>query len=787
MPDGFLLTRQWLEKPGGQNLVYWLATDSGPVKLVIENHESVFFLPQPQLAKARLLLAAGPRWRDASVALSDFRQVPVHACYFASQKDLNAARAILWQHKLQPLEADIRPTDRYLMERFITGAVAFSGAHASPAGVIEYRNPRMLPATYLPQLRVVSLDIETSYTENILYSIAVSGKQLAKVFMVGAAPPEEQGRLEYLEYVATEAGLLERFLDWFGELDPDVIIGWNVVGFDLQFLQKRCEHYGLAFNLGRQRQEVRWRAGSQGQQRHYALVPGRVVLDGIELLRTATYQFESFSLENVARILLGRGKLVTDVDARAAEIQTMYANEPLALARYNLEDCVLVEEIFAKTDLIRFALERARLTGLELDRPGGSVAAFDFLYLPRLHRQGYVGPVVAETVETGSPGGYVLDSRPGLYEHVIVLDFKSLYPSIIRTFQVDPLAMLCGLQESDSIAGFRGAQFSRHRAILPALIESLWAARDQAKKARQAAMSQAIKIIMNSFYGVLGTPGCRFFDLRLVSSITLRGHEILQTTRDLLEEWGYGVIYGDTDSVFVWLRGAAQTADVDATGQALMQRLNDWWREQVQARHGLVSCLEVEYETHFRRFLMPTVRGSSAGSKKRYAGLVIEDGVERLVFKGLETVRSDWSPLARGFQQTLYGLVFRDQPVADFVRQTVAAVYAGERDHDLVLRRRLRRKLDDYQKNVPPHVQAARRSDAIRVANGQLPLFAYGGWVEYVMTINGPEPQRYRTSQIDYQFYIDKQIAPIADAILNFSSTSLAELTDRQLGLFEQV
>jgi DNA polymerase-2 len=397
-----------------------------------------------------------------------------------------------------------------------------------------------------------------------------------------------------------------------------------------------------------------------------------------------------------------------------------------------------------------------------------------------------VGPVVAQAVDTGSPGGYVLDSKPGLYEHVIVLDFKSLYPSIIRTFQVDPLGMLCGLQEDDSIAGFRGARFSRHRAILPSLIESLWAARDQAKKANQAAMSQAIKIIMNSFYGVLGTPGCRFFDLRLVSSITLRGHEILQTTRDLLEEWGYGVIYGDTDSVFVWLRGAEQTKDVDATGQALMSRLNDWWRERVLANHGVVSCLEVEYETHFNRFLMPTVRGSTAGSKKRYAGLVIEDAEERLVFKGLETVRSDWSPLARAFQQTLYGLLFRDQPVADFIRQTVAAVCAGERDDDLVLRRRLRRKLDDYQKNVPPHVKAARRSDAIRLANGQAPLFTHGGWVEYVMTINGPEPQRYRTSQIDYQFYIDKQIAPIADAILNFSSTSLAELTNRQLGLFEQ-
>ena len=790
MPEGFVLTRQWLEQPDGQDLVFWLATDRGPVKVVIENHESVFFLPLPQVSAARRILGDKPHWRDAAVPLCDFQQTPVHACYFTSQKDLNIARSRLWQANIQPLEADIRPTDRYLMERFITGAMSVEGDAETFDGLPVYRNPRLLPVQYIPALLVVSLDIETSYTENILYSIAVSGPNIAKVFMVFDVPSPSHDEaaldeaLDYLEYVATEAALIERFLDWFSVLDPDVVIGWNVVGFDLRFLQQRCEFHGVAFTLGRQSQEVRWRSASQGQQRHYALVPGRVVLDGIELLRTATYQFESFSLENVARVLLGRGKLVHDVDSRAAEIQVMYAQDPIALARYNLEDCVLVGEIFAKTDLIRFALERARLTGLDLDRPGGSVAAFDFLYLPRLHRQGYVGPVVSEQIDSGSPGGYVLDSKPGLYEHVIVLDFKSLYPSIIRTFHVDPLAMVCGELEDDGIAGFKGAMFSRHHYILPEIIESLWLARDEAKLAGQSAMSQAIKIIMNSFYGVLGTPGCRFFDQRLVSSITLRGHEILQTTRDLLEDWGYAVIYGDTDSVFVWLRGADQTSNVDATGHDLMARLNRWWQAQIESSAGTVSCLEVEYETHFARFLMPTVRGSTTGSKKRYAGLVTTGDAETLVFKGLETVRSDWTPLARMFQQELYRLVFHDQPVIDFVRDTVASVYAGEHDEELVLRRRLRRRLEDYTKNVPPHVKAARLSDDIRAARGLSRLLTHGGWVEYIMTINGPEPRQYLTAPIDYQFYVDKQIAPIADAILALESTSLSKITDRQMGLF---
>ncbi|MDZ7684083.1 MAG: DNA polymerase II [Gammaproteobacteria bacterium] len=378
-------------------------------------------------------------------------------------------------------------------------------------------------------------------------------------------------------------------------------------------------------------------------------------------------------LESVARELLGRGKLVPDLDARATEIQHMYRTDKPGLAEYNLEDCRLVSEIFEYADLIRFAIARSRMTGLELDRPGGSVAAFDFLYLPRLHRAGYVAPVVRADAAAGGPGGYVLDSKPGLYEHVVVLDFKSLYPSIIRTFNVDPLAMIEAGGEDDPVPGFNGASFSRHRFILPHLIESLWAARDTAKRNGNAPLSQAIKIIMNSFYGVLGTPGCRFFDPRLVSSITLRGHEILQQTRDLIEARGYTVIYGDTDSVFVLLEGVPPEK-VDETGTTLIQELNVWWRNHLSDTVGVESCLEMEFETHFEKFLMPRIRGSEEGSKKRYAGTSTDDGKPRLVFKGLETVRSDWSALARDFQQQLYWRIFMDEPYESFVQETVDAV-----------------------------------------------------------------------------------------------------------------
>jgi DNA polymerase-2 len=784
---GYILTRQWLDTDQGMDLVYWSQTADGPVQIIINDQESVFFLSHTEIVPALKVLSRLSGWRHGSIKLTTFDHHPAEAIYFKSQRRLFEARRLLEQQGIAPLEADIRPTDRFLMERFITGPVHLSGASVQKSGYRQLINPVMKPANFKPSLKAVSLDIETSFSENILYSIAVQTANQSRVFMVG----EGKSELEYLVFGSDERSVINKFLNWMTEQDPDLVLGWSVVNFDLDFLQKRCDALKIPFCLGRNQQAVIWRKGGVSGNRQFALVPGRVVLDGIELLRTAFYRFESFSLENVSRELLGRGKLIEDVDERAVEIQTLFRDKKDDLAQYNLMDCTLVLDIFEKTDLINFAVERSRLTGLDIDRAGGSVAAFDYLYLPRLHRNGYVAPHVgADKTGVGSPGGYVLDSRPGLYDHVIVLDFKSLYPSIIRTFNVDPMAMSeAGIIEpGQTIPGFRGAAFSREKSLLPGIIEELWSARDEAKMQGNGALSQAIKIIMNSFYGVLGTPGCRFYDPRLVSSITLRGHEILQKTRDLIEEDGFSVIYGDTDSVFVWLRNANQAREVDAIGQALVAKLNSWWQDFIRVTYDLDSCLELEYETHFVKFFMPTVRGSEEGSKKRYAGLVNVDSAVsdqyEMVFKGLETVRSDWSPLAKKFQQSLYRKVFMDEPYVEFIRSTVESVLNGQRDDDLVLKKRLRRRLQDYQKNVPPHVLAARKAEATRSEKGLRSLYSNGGWIEYVMTISGPEPRQYRESTINYDFYVDKQLGPIADSILAFHSTSMQKLLDKQLGLF---
>lgn len=759
--DAFLLSKQWRDEPGGLLLELWAASERGPLHIKITRQEAVLFVERHVAARAS---------RRSPVPLATLAGIEVDALYFKSQADLVRERDRLRARGVRPNEADIKPVERYLMERFVTGGFRAVGEAREKSGVFHLENPRISACDFVPSLSVLSIDIETTGLGGPLLSISGVSPQEQRAFVVGKKPRGEVP--PDVSFHESERATLVAFLDWVQRCDPDVLVGWNVVDFDLDYLEKLARRYNVQFCLGRGRSRATVLAPRSENQPRVARVPGRVVLDGIATLRNATIHFESYALEDVAQEMLGRGKDIRQTGDSVQEIIRMAKEDPLSLARYNLRDCQLVLDIFEKARLVEFAVERQRLTGLSMDRQGGAVAAFDQLYLPRLHRSGFVAPSVGDKQgEPASPGGYVMDSVPGLYRNVIVLDFKSLYPSIIRTFLVDPLGL--AQPGEDPVPGFDGGTFAREGHILPELIRSLWEARDRAKKERNPALSQAIKIMMNSFYGVLGTPGCRFFDHRLVSSITRRGHEILQDSRSFLQKRGFQVIYGDTDSVFVLLGEELDTVSCDKTGRELAAELTEHFTVELAERYGIASCLELEFETHFERFFMPTMRGSEVGTKKRYAGLVVgEDGRQKIVFKGLEAVRTDWTPLSRSFQRELFRLVFNDEPHHEHIRRTARELSAGRLDAELVYKKRLRRPLQDYVKNVPPHVVAARKSPPT------------GRSIEYVITVNGPEPASAIESALDYHHYLERQLAPAAESLLHFLGEDFHEIVGPQMRLF---
>lgn len=790
MQTALLLSRRFYDSPEGTRLSFWWHSNMGAVHYPVLQ-PSVCFLPLeavPRVQKIVQTLSWPIELRPLSMRLFTGEQAA--ACY-VPQSYLARWRELMQEQGISLYEADIRPDDRYLMERFIYGQGALYGEFqlAENKAYYELKQGRIQAdktSTWQPHLRMLSVDIETSYPKinqpDRLFSIALYAKDYSCVFMLGEGKNQNQ-----IQYFPDEKSLLTAFLVAVKNYNPDALIGWNIVQFDMAFLAQKFQEHELAFTLGRDDSVAElWRSDEQT----FIYVAGRVVLDGIALLKQATFQFESYRLNAVAKEVLNDEKLLNEQES-SDDIEYLFEHNKPHLAAYNLKDCILVWDVFSKLKLLDFAIERSRITGLALDRMGGSVAAFENLYLPKLHRAGFIAPNRGDGLYLESPGGYVLDSTPGFFEHVLVLDFKSLYPSIIRTFAIDPLALHQGLMASnaeETVPGFMGARFWRDQPILPSIIADLAEKREKAKAERNTALSNAIKIIMASFYGVLGTEGCRLADSRLTASITLRGHEIILTSSAWVKKQGYQIIYGDTDSLFVWLNKSLSQEQAHQVGKKLAKDLNLFWQNDLVQRFGLHSHLEIQYETHYVKFFMPALRGTDEGSKKRYAGMVQQGEDFELVFKGLEAVRSDWTAFARNTQKELYRRIFRQEPYAAWLYARVQDLLSGRLDNELIYRKRLRQPLSAYAHHLPPHAQAAHKLEKWRALKG-LPahFLTRGGTVEYRLTLNGPEPlwpDGSPHSPIDYGHYLETQLRPICTAIFQFTGDDFSAITGLQLSLF---
>lgn len=762
--EALLLSRDWRETGAGVEIVLWARAAETPVRARFTGIEPVMFVPRELPAHAD---------RRVGRPLTTPHGAPVDALYFRSQRRMIDERDRLRRLGHEAFESDVKPHERFLMERFITGALRLEGPAEPREGVLHFTNPAIKGASVTVPLSSLSLDLETDGFDGPILSAAIATPTMERVFVTARGVDREP-----IVFVPDERALLIALFEAIRTVDPDVLVGWNVVDFDLAVLERRARELRVDFALGRAGERARVLESPSTRQPTVARVPGRVVLDGIATLKSATHRFDRYALEHVARQVLGRGKKIASTNDPVAEIKRMHAEDVDALAAYNLEDCRLVLDIFDRLGLIGFAVERARLTGLALDRQGGSVAAFDHLYLPRLHRKGVVAPDVVRALEmVASPGGHVLESSPGLYRNVLSFDFRSLYPSIIRTFRIDPLGLY--RPGVDPLPGEDGATFARSpdASILPGLITTLHDARSQAMTDGNEALSRAIKIVMNSFYGVLGTPGCRFFDARLPTSITRRGHAVIERARRFFEERGLAVLYGDTDSLFVHLTGEPTEDEARAHGQALAAELTALFAIEVEREMRVESKLELKLESHYLRFLMPTMRGTARGSKKRYAGWVRKsNGEASLVVRGLEAVRTDWTPLARRVQRELLRRVFSDEPYSAWLEELTRALLRGELDGELVYTKILRRKLEDYaSESAPPHVRAAR----LRGDDGR-----HETQVAYVMTIRGPEPVGAQRAPLDREHYLETQLGPACDVVLGLLGTSFEHEAGVQGTLF---
>ena len=750
----------------------WGKLDSGETFLVRDDRAIPYFYVRA--ADSERARRAGAR-SLAPTPKTTLDGEPVARVQIRKPSDTPALRDGLRAAGVACFEADIPFAMRFLIDRGIRGALDIHGVPKAGEGVTwVFDNPDLCAADGAPDLSVLSLDIETDPRAERLLSVALWGRGVREVLLLrpsGFSTPSGAVAFNSERELIAAVGARIR------EIDPDVLTGWNVIDFDLAVLVGLAERLGAPFEPGRGRDGVRIlaRAGS-GRGPSRATVPGRVVLDGIQLLRGAFVRMEDYSLDAVAREVLGERKTVSGSD-RGAEILRLFNEERERFVEYNLNDARLVLDILEKLRLVDLAVERSRLTGMPLDRVSSSIAAFDFLYLSELGRRDVVAPTVSASGDPGEAtlGGHVLEPEPGLYDNVLVFDFKSLYPSIIRTFQIDPFGRVRGPRAgADVIEAPNGAAFRREPGILTGILDELFPRREAAKRAGNEVASQAIKILMNSFYGVLGTPACRFHDPDVANAITAFGRVLLLWSRSRIEAAGYHVLYGDTDSLFV-SSGEKDATAAGTLGRQLVARLNEELRAHVRERWNVESRLELEFEVLYLKLMLPAVRHGKTGARKRYAGLVEVAGERRVVFTGLEVVRRDWTDLARTVQRELYERLFANRPVEAYLRGVVEDLRSGRLDDGLVYRKALRKGLDTYTATTPPHVAAARKMT-------RRPEKV----IAYLMTVAGPEPLGAHHSALDYEHYVDKQVRPVAEPVLALSGLDFDRVIgdDRQMALF---
>ncbi len=756
---GFILYPTYRTE-GSKAFVYLFGRlENGESFLTISESRPYFYIKESDVKRALSIQA----FDHEKVGCVDFKGGKVVKVVLSVPKEVPLLRQALEEEGITCYEADIRFAIRFLIDHELQGAVEIEGDYKQGSRVDRiYTNPILRSCDYTPtNLKVLSIDIEMDRSMKKIFCISLYMPDFQKVVIVS------NQTLKHTLSVASEEELLQKFRDLVLKLDPDIITGWNVIDFDLSRIQESFKKHKIPFELGRTEWECKIRKFESFFQDSTADFSGRMVLDGMALLKWSFIKLEDYKLETASQAFLGEGKLIHGgIVDRCAEVEKFYEEDQQKLVDYNLKDSELVYRILEKTGTLNLTIQRSLLTGMPLDRVKASVASFDSVYIKELRRRKIVAPSMGfESREEHIKGGYVMESKPGIYDHVVVCDFKSLYPSIIRTFNIDPYSFVEDCKGQNLIKAPNGACFRNEEGVLPLMIEHLGKQRDIAKKEKNLVASYAIKTLMNSFWGVLASPRCRFYSFTMANGITHFGQYVIKLTAKKIQEMGYEVIYSDTDSVFINSR-TSSFEEAEKIGDKIQLEIDRFFEEHVQKEYKRKSFLDLQFEKVYIRFLMPKIRSGEEGSKKRYAGLLKKGEKEEVHFVGLEAVRRDWTELAKRFQHELFDRVFHKKEVAEYVKEFVKDLKAGKLDKLLVYKKAIRKELDEYTKTTPPHVKAARLMKNIE-----------SNLIEYVITVKGPEPLPNK-DKIDYSHYMEKQLKPIADTVLQFFNQKFDDIVE---------
>nr|1D5A_A Chain A, PROTEIN (DNA POLYMERASE) [Desulfurococcus sp. Tok] len=645
------------------------------------------------------------------------RPVEVWKLYFTHPQDVPAIRDKIREHPavVDIYEYDIPFAKRYLIDR---GLIPMEGDE---------------------ELRMLAFDIET-----LAHAGAAAGA--GPILMISYAD-EEGARvitwknidLPYVESVSTEKEMIKRFLKVIQEKDPDVLITYNGDNFDFAYLKKRSEMLGVKFILGRDGSEPKiQRMGD----RFAVEVKGRIHFDLYPVIRR-TINLPTYTLETVYEPVFGQPA----EKVYAEEIAEAWASgEGLErVARYSMEDAKATYEL--GKEFFPMEAQLSRLVGQSLwDVSRSSTGNLvEWFLLRKAYERNDVAPNKPDERELARrtesyAGGYVKEPEKGLWENIVYLDYKSLYPSIIITHNVSPDTLNReGCREYD-VAPQVGHRFCKDfPGFIPSLLGDLLEERQKVKKKMKATVDpierklldyrqRAIKILANSYYGYYAYANARWYCRECAESVTAWGRQYIETTmREIEEKFGFKVLYADTDGFFATIPGA----DAETVKNKAKEFLN-----YINPR--LPGLLELEYEGFYRRGFFVT--------KKKYAVIDEED---KITTRGLEIVRRDWSEIAKETQARVLEAILKHGDVEEAVR-IVKEVTEKLSRHEVPPE-----KLVIYE--AGPHVAAAATVISYIVLKGP------GRVGDRAIPFDEFDPAKHR---YDAEYYIENQVLPAVERIL---------------------
>jgi len=646
--------------------------------------------------------------------------------------------------------------------------------------------------------KVLSLDIETTAKEGkpnpkkdkiIMISLAFNPPFRGKDSLVLISKPVRTngGAQVFID----ERSMLEELIKIIDAYDPDFIVGYNINSFDLPFIHKRFEENKIFPSLGRTNDKpLLSKKMKEDSYRNHIL--GRVIVDVYEIIKEMAekglIRLKRYSLDEVGKLLVGEGK----VDVKHSEIGKIWESrdeeEILKLIEYSRKDAKLTLRIFLEKRLIEKYIELSKVCGLLLQDvlDEGEAARIENLLLREFNKRGFVLPNKPDSKEMlrrkeereikGFKGATVLEPKVGLYTTPIVyLDFKSMYPTIYMNFNICPTTWVIDeRKDEDVIVSPYGAKFIKpeiRRGIIPQIVESLINERDRVKKEMKKekdeekrflldAKQEALKRMANAFYGYTGYVRGRVYVLDIANSITSYGRYFIEATKKLVEKANknWEVIYGDTDSIMVKVNVNSVEEAFDV-GREIEKTINEYYQGK----------MTVKIESVFKSFLII--------AKKRYAGIAVEidDGKtkEKIVMKGIETVRKDWCGLTEKVLSKVLEFLLKEgsiESALNYVKEVVKDLEEGKVNvEDLIITKSLSRNLHEY-KGSQPHVELVKKM--MKRSPEKVPMV--GDRVNFVI-VAGPELVSKRAEdpeyvlekglKIDTKYYIENQILPPIERI----------------------